>query len=62
MKSMKLAHGLPLPANRDAYKVLIVKNSTVYKPGEILCKAEVDDLCQNGRWDITVIPYKEGAQ
>lgn len=62
MKSMKLAHGLPLPAKVTDYKVLIVKNSVTYKPGEILCKAEVEDLCRNSAWDITVIAYKEDSK
>jgi hypothetical protein len=37
------------------YEVIVVKNSTSYSPGEVLAKAEVDDLCRNGAWDVTIV-------
>lgn len=60
-KSMKLARGLI--GGRDAFKVLAVKNSTVYKPGAILSKNEVDDLIEYGQWTIDIVEYtdKHGA-
>lgn len=59
MKSLKLAYGVPRTLTKGAvmdYKVVLVKNSTAYHPGQILVKAEVDDLCNNPRWDVTIMP------
>ena len=58
MKTMKLAHGVVRDLDRPSevdYKVIVVKNSTAFHPGQILTKAEVDDLIEYGKWDITVV-------
>lgn len=58
MRTIKLAHPLPAPAKPTDYRVITVKNSTVYRPGEVLCKNEVDDLCRNNNWDVTIVGYR----
>lgn len=57
MKTIKLAHGVPRKDVADVqdYKVLVVKNSTRYHPGEILAKPEVEELCGNATWDVTIV-------
>lgn len=42
---------------REEWHVLVVKNSTDYKPGDALDKATVDDLCRSTRWDVTIVTY-----
>ncbi len=60
-KTMKVANGYSTSLGKaDGYKVLVVRNSVVYHPGDILCRAEVKELCDNPSWDITVVPYLEG--
>jgi hypothetical protein len=39
------------------YVVISVKNSTAYNPGTTLCRAEVDDLIQHGRWEVVVVQF-----
>jgi hypothetical protein len=36
------------------YGVATVSNSTEYRPGQFLSKAEVKDLCELGAWEVTV--------
>lgn len=62
IKSIKLAHGVKVIKDGSIqYKVITVKNSTVYNPGQVLCKSEVDDLCNNSNWDVTIVGLKEDA-
>lgn len=61
MRTIKLAHGIitDMAKQKTAdYKVITVKNSTAYHPGQILCKNEVDDLCHNNNWDVTIVGYR----
>lgn len=45
------------------YKVLTVKNSTDYSPGDVLSRTQVDDLSRNARWDVTIVSLNpEGAK
>jgi hypothetical protein len=37
------------------YKVLTVKNSVAFSPGEILCRDEVNDLCDHANWEVIVV-------
>lgn len=61
MKTLKVAHGI---LRADAvnnngikdYRVISVRNSVRYAPGQILEKAEVADLCEDASWDIIVLP------
>lgn len=57
MPSMNLARGT-IGGRADAFKVLKVRGSTTYSPGQILCKDEVDDLIHTLRWQIEVVEYK----
>ena len=58
-KSLKLAVVSKLDPNSQGklkvYRVVTIKNSVVYHPGQELCKAEVEGLCDNAAWDITVV-------
>lgn len=61
-KSIKLAYGVRQQIGDVlAYKVITVKNSTVFSPGQVLCKAEVDDLCDGPRFDVTIVGLREDA-
>lgn len=62
MKSLKLAYGVQRGDTdkvRD-YKVLIIKNSTEYHPGQILSLNEVTELCVSKAWDVAMVTLKEG--
>ena len=62
MKRIKVAHGYNSSMGRaDSYKVLVVRNSTTYHPGEILSAAIVYDLCKDSTWDVTIVPYMAAA-
>jgi len=41
------------------YRVERVKNSTGYKPLELLPKSVVDDLCRHSGWDVSIEPVKQ---
>lgn len=60
MKSIKLA--VVNTAGKKVYRVITVKNSVVYAPGEELLKDEVEGLCINASWDVTVVGNKEAGQ
>lgn len=64
MRTIKLAHGVDRGDRDDIkdYKVLVVKNSTEYHPGQILQKIEVSDLCAATHWDVTIVSYEEGRK
>ena len=66
MKSLKLAVVSKLDPNSQeklkVYRVVTIKNSVVYHPGQELCKAEVEGLCDNAAWDITVVGSREDRQ
>lgn len=57
MKSIKMARGVV--DKKPVYRVLVVKNSTRYNPGEELNKSEVDHLCENSSWDVTIVSLKK---
>lgn len=61
MRTIKLAHGVKpsLVTEKPWYKVISVKNSTAYHPGQILREPEVDDLCRNNAWDVTIVKLNE---
>lgn len=56
MRTIKLAYGVETQRGL-AYKVVVVKNSTLYSPGTILDKSEVDTLCAATSWDVTVVRH-----
>jgi hypothetical protein len=65
MRTIKLAHGVEptLITEKKSYKVLVVKNSTDYSPGQVLTHEEVDDLCRISTWDVTIVSLtQEGAR
>jgi hypothetical protein len=37
------------------YKVLTVKNSVAFNPGDILCRDEVNDLCSHASWEVIIV-------
>jgi len=39
----------------EPYKVILVKNSIEYVPGDLLTEKEVDYLCGDYRWDVTIV-------
>lgn len=41
-----------------SYRVLQVKNTTKYVPGQFIVKADVTTLCESDDWDVTVVPAK----
>jgi hypothetical protein len=51
VRQIKLAHDRAT----DKYKVLTVKNSVAFNPGDVLCKTEVEDLCEHNRWEVIVV-------
>lgn len=64
MRTIKLAHGVPCEDHeaKKNYRVLVVKNSTQYDPGQILSETEVAGLCQSSTWDVTIVSlHQEGA-
>ncbi len=64
MKTIKVAHGV-MRADTDKvfdYKVLVVKNSTDFSPGQILPEAEVEFLCDSRFWEVTIVPLNEGGK
>ncbi len=50
-RQIKVAHDMAT----DKYKVLTVKNSVAFSPGEILCRDEVSDLCEHASWEVIVV-------
>jgi hypothetical protein len=46
-------------ATDRTYKVITVRNSTDYNPGEILSKAEVDDLCDHTNWEVVILSNRK---
>lgn len=63
MKTMKVAYVEHLiGAQGPHYRVLVIKNSTAYHPGQLLSKTEVDELCTFNSWDVTVVPYQSGGK
>jgi hypothetical protein len=61
VRTLKLGYAKPPTVIRGSadYKVLVVKNSTTYNPGDMLQKAEVDNLCHSTSWDVTIVTLKE---
>jgi hypothetical protein len=57
--SIKLAHWIPPQGGEALYKVVTIKNSTMYHPGQALFKSEVDGLCRNNKWDVTVVQWED---
>ncbi len=57
-RSIKLVHFKTHPMTsegaKDAYRVILVKNSIDYAPGEVLEKDEVNDLCVSD-WEVTIV-------
>lgn len=60
--TIKVAHFLYFgPGSTDVrngeprYKVIVVKNSTAYSPGQVLSRGEVDDLCDMSVYDVTIV-------
>lgn len=45
------SHGGPLD---ESWKVIQVTDSTHYHPGQLLRKDEVEMLCANGGWKVTI--------
>jgi len=43
------------------YRVLVVKNSTEFSPGQVLERRVVDALCADKRWDVTIVPQQTGG-
>jgi hypothetical protein len=37
------------------YKVVKIKNTVLYHPGQELDKNTVDSLCENNGWDVTIV-------
>ena len=61
VRTLKVAHvEHVLEMQGPGYKVLVIKNSVDYAPGQILTRTEVDELCKNGSWDVTVVPHVTG--
>lgn len=56
MKTMKLAL---VKSSPPKYRVLLVKNSTVHSPGDVLTESEVNAVCVNGAWDVTIVAEKQ---
>ena len=46
------AEGVSTP---DTFRVVFVKNSTEYMPGQTLTRGEVDALCNKSTWDVTLV-------
>jgi len=42
----------------ETYRVLEITNSTKYKPGQVLSKAQVESLCATRTWRVRI---REGA-
>jgi len=53
-KTIKVAH---FPQFRE-YVVQQITDSTDYNPGQSLTKNEVDALCNNGAWKVTIVAGK----
>lgn len=53
VKTLKLSTDI---SDKDgAYKVLQLKNSTKYVPGQFIPKADVDAMCEAEDWDVTIV-------
>ena len=59
-QSLKLVHSRENEKNK--YRVIVAKNNVAYSPGDVLCKDEVDSLCRNARWDITIVGDRREEQ
>ena len=68
-KTIKLSHGhapVEPAAHRTPeawekalrYRVEQVTDSTEYRPGQLLERKEVDDLCAASGWKVTVVPIR----
>lgn len=70
IKTLKLSHGhapagglsaLKNQAEYDAalrYRVEQVTDSVEFRPGQLLSRKEVEDLCASKEWKVTVVPIK----
>lgn len=56
VKTLKLS--ADISDTRGEYKVLQLKNSTKFVPGQFIAKADVDAMCEAEDWDVTVVPAK----
>lgn len=62
-KTIKLAYyeiqihegGGQMSAPQKRYKVLVVKNSTRFSPGEVLTREQVDELSGAATWEVTIV-------
>jgi hypothetical protein len=37
------------------YRVITVKNSTAFNPGQVLCREEVNVLCNKSEWEVIIV-------
>lgn len=59
-RKLKLAHPIPLVnARANGYEVIEVGNSTDFVPGQVLTKAEVDDLLRGSLYEIVTVRKKD---
>ena len=52
-QQIKIAHAVLVGA--PYYRVISVKNSVDFSPGQELPKNEVEGLCRSARWDVTIV-------
>jgi hypothetical protein len=57
MKSIKIGEGML--AGQPVNRVVMIKNSPEYRPGQFISNAEVQSLCENPDWDVVRVPMKE---
>jgi hypothetical protein len=65
VKSMKVAHRSEFymgKVTRRTHRVISIKNSMEYDPGQELSDEEMRDLCGSSQWDITRVPMNEGGE
>lgn len=64
IKSIKVAHRNEYymgKVTRRTHRVISVKNSMDYDPGQELTDAEMREICESNQWDVTRVPMHENG-
>lgn len=64
MRQIKIGHRksrCQAGTESDLFTVISTRNSVQYLPGQVLDRAEVERLCCNNGWEVTVVPLNEGG-
>jgi hypothetical protein len=61
-KTITVAYGWQIDSVQTGFLIEKLTDSTEYYPGQVLTKPQVDSLCANRYWKVTIVPYVRGAK